>query len=319
MTVSERLHMPSLDGAAEWLNSEPLSPAELRGQRRPGELLDADVHQLAAHGAVRSCLVAGLPRRRAGRHRSPHAGVLLRARDRPGAAGDQGSGDRLPGRGRQRLRDLERLRQPLLAGAVLHRPRRHHPRLPLRRRTLRAIRAQSSSGCSASSANSSPSKGVGVEAEADWDHLRTPETYLGYGRSEHFASPDGAAFDERRAYELPDAAALQPLGARRRVDDRARRRSCSTRPAGASPSGSTRATRISCCLRSARADPVPRAPRRRGSRPVTRRRRRRGRQRRAPRRPHVPARARSTTAVRERTLEITFLEPGAEAYVFTFG
>ena len=24
-------------------------------------------------------------------------------------------------------------------------------------------------------------EGVGVEAEADWDHLRTPETYLGYG------------------------------------------------------------------------------------------------------------------------------------------
>jgi hypothetical protein len=43
-----------------------------------------------------------------------------------------------------------------------------------------------------------------VEAEADWDHLRTPETYLGYGRSEHFASPGGVAFDERRAYELPD-------------------------------------------------------------------------------------------------------------------
>jgi SAM-dependent methyltransferase len=47
-------------------------------------------------------------------------------------------------------------------------------------------------------------EGLGAEAEADWDHLRTPETYLGYGRSEHFASPDGAAFDERRAYQLPD-------------------------------------------------------------------------------------------------------------------
>jgi hypothetical protein len=32
MTVSERLHMPSLGGAAEWINSEPLSPAELRGR-----------------------------------------------------------------------------------------------------------------------------------------------------------------------------------------------------------------------------------------------------------------------------------------------
>ena len=47
-------------------------------------------------------------------------------------------------------------------------------------------------------------EGRGVEAEADWDNLRTPETYLGYARSEHFASPDRAAFDERRAYELPE-------------------------------------------------------------------------------------------------------------------
>ena len=43
-----------------------------------------------------------------------------------------------------------------------------------------------------------------MEAEADWDHLRTPETYLGYGRGEQFASPDGAAFDQRRVYELPE-------------------------------------------------------------------------------------------------------------------
>jgi thiol-disulfide isomerase/thioredoxin len=49
-----------------------------------------------------------------------------------------------------------------------------------------------------------PVEGLGVEAEADWDHLRTPETYLGYGRSEHFASPGGVAFDERRAYGLPE-------------------------------------------------------------------------------------------------------------------
>jgi thiol-disulfide isomerase/thioredoxin len=31
MSVSARLHMPSLGGATEWLNSEPLGPAELRG------------------------------------------------------------------------------------------------------------------------------------------------------------------------------------------------------------------------------------------------------------------------------------------------
>ena len=31
MTVFERLHMPSFEGATEWLNSGPLGPAELRG------------------------------------------------------------------------------------------------------------------------------------------------------------------------------------------------------------------------------------------------------------------------------------------------
>jgi hypothetical protein len=29
--VFERLHMPSLGGATEWLNSEPLDPAEMQG------------------------------------------------------------------------------------------------------------------------------------------------------------------------------------------------------------------------------------------------------------------------------------------------
>src|SRR4051812_32593451 len=32
MSVSARVHMPSLGGATEWLNSEPLGPAELRGR-----------------------------------------------------------------------------------------------------------------------------------------------------------------------------------------------------------------------------------------------------------------------------------------------
>jgi thiol-disulfide isomerase/thioredoxin len=46
-------------------------------------------------------------------------------------------------------------------------------------------------------------EGVGVEARADWDHLQTPETYLGYGRSEQFASSRDAALDQRGSYEFP--------------------------------------------------------------------------------------------------------------------
>jgi thiol-disulfide isomerase/thioredoxin len=55
-------------------------------------------------------------------------------------------------------------------------------------------------------------EGVGIEAEADWDHLRTPETYLGYQRGERFASAGGAAFDESRAYELPERLGLGQWG-----------------------------------------------------------------------------------------------------------
>jgi hypothetical protein len=35
MTLSERVHMPSFAGATEWLNSEPLGPAELEGHVVP--------------------------------------------------------------------------------------------------------------------------------------------------------------------------------------------------------------------------------------------------------------------------------------------
>jgi hypothetical protein len=31
MTLFERVHLPSFAGATEWLNSEPLGPADLRG------------------------------------------------------------------------------------------------------------------------------------------------------------------------------------------------------------------------------------------------------------------------------------------------
>ena len=53
-----------------------------------------------------------------------------------------------------------------------------------------------------------PVVGLGVEAEADWDDLRTPETYVGYGRGERFVSPDGEARDDSRAYRLPDRLGL---------------------------------------------------------------------------------------------------------------
>jgi Thioredoxin like C-terminal domain len=43
----------------------------------------------------------------------------------------------------------------------------------------------------------------GVEAGADWDNLKSPENYVGYERTENFASPGGAVLDERRVYDAP--------------------------------------------------------------------------------------------------------------------
>jgi len=43
----------------------------------------------------------------------------------------------------------------------------------------------------------------GAEAAADWGSLRSPENYLGYERTENFASPGGALLDERRVYAAP--------------------------------------------------------------------------------------------------------------------
>ena len=43
----------------------------------------------------------------------------------------------------------------------------------------------------------------GVEVAADWDSLRSPENYLGSARTENFASPDGAVLGTRQVYAVP--------------------------------------------------------------------------------------------------------------------
>jgi Thioredoxin like C-terminal domain len=161
-------------------------------------------------------------------------------------------------------------------------------------------------------------EGVGVEAEADWDHLRTPETYLGYGRGEHFASPDGAALDERRAYELPKQLGVNhwalagdwTIGRENVVLDQA----------GGSIAYTFHARDAHLVLSPGEREPIPfrmlldsEAPG--PSHGVDIDRDGNGLLRDG----HLYQLVREQDAVRERTLEITFLEPGAEAYVFTFG
>ena len=44
----------------------------------------------------------------------------------------------------------------------------------------------------------------GLEAQADWVSLKSPETYLGYEQARGFASHDGAVLDQTHAYVAPD-------------------------------------------------------------------------------------------------------------------
>jgi thiol-disulfide isomerase/thioredoxin len=161
-------------------------------------------------------------------------------------------------------------------------------------------------------------EGLGVEAEADWDHLRTPETYLGFIRGERFSSTGGAAFGEERSYDFPERllvnhwalSGVWTIG----------RDAVWLHEAGGSIAFRFDARDAHLVLASAKGAPIPFRVTVDGE---------------APGESHgidvdeggngllCDARlyqlVRQRGDVRERTLQITFLEGGAEAYVFTFG
>jgi thiol-disulfide isomerase/thioredoxin len=52
---------------------------------------------------------------------------------------------------------------------------------------------------------STASQGQGVQAAADDADARSPETYIGYRRAEHFGSPEAVARDQPTHYQIPNA------------------------------------------------------------------------------------------------------------------
>jgi thiol-disulfide isomerase/thioredoxin len=107
--VFAHVHMPSLGGATEWLDSAPLGPAELRGHVVLVDFwtltcinwLRTEPYIRAWSQAYRNDRLSSLASTRPSSRLSTRSAASSR---RPGAR------DRLPGRGRQRLRNLERLR-----------------------------------------------------------------------------------------------------------------------------------------------------------------------------------------------------------------
>jgi thiol-disulfide isomerase/thioredoxin len=49
---------------------------------------------------------------------------------------------------------------------------------------------------------------TGFEAQADWTNLQSPETYLGYQQAQNFASPRSGELDRPSTYEVPDSLRL---------------------------------------------------------------------------------------------------------------
>jgi thiol-disulfide isomerase/thioredoxin len=147
-------------------------------------------------------------------------------------------------------------------------------------------------------------EGVGAEAEADWDHLRTPETYLGYTRDQQAAPRDGLSLNEWALVgdwkNGPENVALEQAGGSIAFRFHARDAHLVLTPGAHEPipfrvlldgeaPGPSHGVDVdedgNGLLRDGR----------------------------------IYQLVRQRDGVRERTLEITFLEPGAEAYAFTFG
>jgi hypothetical protein len=305
MALFERLHMPSLGGATEWLNSEPLGPAELRGHvvlfdfwtltcinwlrtepyirawsraYRDDGLIVIGVHtpefsfeheiDLVRHAIEAMDIdypVAVDNDYAIWNAFTNHYWPAIYFVDREGIIRDHHFGE---GRYEQSERELQKL-------------------LGIDRELLTI-------------------RGIGVEAEADWDDLRSPETYLGYERSEQLNAPDAA---DLRLNQWALSGAWTINGENVVLDE-----------AGGSIAFRFHARDAHLVLDGGADDPIPFRVVLDGEAPghshgvdvdeagngVLREGR-------------LYQLIRQHDAVRDRTLELTFLEPGAKAYVFTFG
>jgi thiol-disulfide isomerase/thioredoxin len=159
----------------------------------------------------------------------------------------------------------------------------------------------------------------GVEAAADWESLRTPETYTGYQRTGRFASPGGMRPGTQQVYAVPERLPLNEwalsgswtAGEQAATADTAGGRIAYRFQArdvhlvmGASADGTGVRYQV-------RLDGQPPGPAHgidvdgEGNGTVAE--------------PRLYQLVRQTGRVAERTLEVTFLDPGVQVYAFTFG
>jgi thiol-disulfide isomerase/thioredoxin len=159
----------------------------------------------------------------------------------------------------------------------------------------------------------------GVEAPADWATLGSPENYTGYERTENFASPGGAAPGQPRVYAAPaqlglnhwalsgdwtmeaEAATLNQAGGQ--IAYRFRARDLHLVMGTAAPGASVRFRVLIDGQPPGAAHGADLDGEGHGTVGY----------------PRLYQLIRQPGPVTDRTFEITFLDPGARAYVFTFG
>jgi thiol-disulfide isomerase/thioredoxin len=315
--MSARVHMPSLGGATEWLGSEPLGPTELRG------------HVVLVNFWTLTCInwLRQEPYVRAWSHAYRDDGLVIIGIHTPEFSFEH-EVDLVRQATKERAIDypvavdndyeiwsaFANQYWPALyfvdADGIIRDQHFGEGRYEQSERVIQRLLGVERELVSVA--------GLGVEAEADWDHLRTRETYLGYGRGGQFASREGAAFDERRAYSLPERLPLNhwalagewTIGREKVVLD----------DGGGSIAYRFHARDAHLVLSLRPGNQIPFRVLVDGEAPGSSHgvdvdedgngELRDGR---------MYQLVRQHNAVRERTLEITFLEPGAEAYSFTFG
>ena len=312
-----RAHIPDLDGATEWLNSEPLGPAELRG------------HVVLVNFWTLTCInwLRQEPYVRAWSRAYRQDGLVVIGVHTP-----EFSFEHQIDRIRQAIKDRE-IEYPVAVDndyaiwnafgnqywpalyfidtdGVIRDQHFGEGRYEQSEHAIQRLLGVQRGLVSV--------EGFGVEAPADWDHLQTPESYLGYGRSERFSSAAGVAFDERRAYQLTKRLCANhwsldgewTIGRENVVLDQA----------GGSIAFRFHARDAHLVLSAGAREQIPFRVLLDGEAPgpsagvdvdadgtgVLRHGR-------------LYQLIRQRDGVREQTLEITFLEPGAEAYSFTFG
>jgi thiol-disulfide isomerase/thioredoxin len=177
--------MPSLSGATEWLKSPPLTPASLRGK------------VVVINFWTYSCInwLRTLPHVRAWAEKYKDQGLVV-----IGVHAPEFDFEKDVGNVRRAMNDY-RVDYPVAVDSEHAIWSAFNNNYEQSERVIQQLLAEA--GHDGVKDDLVAVDGRGVEAAADWGNLKSPENYVGYDRTENFASPGSAAFDKPRAYTVP--------------------------------------------------------------------------------------------------------------------